>query len=370
VNVAMNGTPYGEDTPRPVVTDHAHRVESLMPTDPETPNDFDAFWKTTLDNAAGYRLRLRREIVATPLRSVVVEDLSFVGCEGTTVHAWLIWPPSSDPLPLVVQFCGYGTGRGLPVEHLAWASAGFAHLVIDSRGQGSDTPDHPLEAGSGHDGHHVARGLARPEYYYYRRLVVDAVRAVEAARTLPEVDPLSPVLLGASQGGGLALAVSALVDRVGLLLCDIPFMCQWQRAMQTADRGPYADLSSLLASRPELAEPARRTLSYFDGVSFARRATAPALFSVALRDRVCPPSTVLAAYDAYSGPKDLATYPHNDHEGGGAFHLLRQLAHVHKHYTTGPTSAPAPLGTQARAGQRQVPERQPSPEHAERGKRH
>jgi cephalosporin-C deacetylase len=34
------------------------------------------------------------------------------------------------------------------------------------------------------------------------------------------------------------------------------------------------------------------TLSYFDGVNFAKRATAPAMFSVALMDQVCPPSTV------------------------------------------------------------------------------
>ena len=42
-----------------------------------------------------------------------------------------------------------------------------------------------------------------------------------------------------------------------------------------------------------------RTLSYFDGVNMAERATAPALFSVALLDQVCPPSTVYAARNHY-----------------------------------------------------------------------
>jgi cephalosporin-C deacetylase len=42
-------------------------------------------------------------------------------------------------------------------------------------------------------------------------------------------------------------------------------------------------------------EQAFRTLSYLDGVNFARRAGAPALFSVALMDVTCPPSTVFAA---------------------------------------------------------------------------
>ena len=60
-----------------------------------------------------------------------------------------------------------------------------------------------------------------------------------------------------------------------------------------------------------------RTLSYFDGVNFARLATAPALFSTSLMDQVCPPSTVMGAYQAYAGPKDIRIWEHNGHEGGG-----------------------------------------------------
>jgi cephalosporin-C deacetylase len=57
----------------------------------------------------------------------------------------------------------------------------------------------------------------------------------------------------------------------------------------------------------------------------AERATAPALFSVALMDQTCPPSTVFAAYNAYGGPKELTVYEYNDHEGGEGFQRGRQL---------------------------------------------
>ena len=66
------------------------------------------------------------------------------------------------------------------------------------------------------------------------------------------------------------------------------------------------------------------TLSYFDGVNFAKRATAPSLFSVGLMDPVCPPSTVYAARNAYAAPADIEVYPFNEHEGGQGFHWLRQ----------------------------------------------
>jgi cephalosporin-C deacetylase len=42
-------------------------------------------------------------------------------------------------------------------------------------------------------------------------------------------------------------------------------------------------------------------------------------------DLVCPPTTVFSAYNAYAGPKDIAVYEYNDHEGGEAFHRTRQL---------------------------------------------
>jgi cephalosporin-C deacetylase len=57
----------------------------------------------------------------------------------------------------------------------------------------------------------------------------------------------------------------------------------------------------------------------------ARRATAPALFSVGLMDPICPPSTVYAAYNAYAGPKEIRVYPFNEHEGGQGHQQADQL---------------------------------------------
>jgi cephalosporin-C deacetylase len=44
-----------------------------------------------------------------------------------------------------------------------------------------------------------------------------------------------------------------------------------------------------------------------------------------MMDVTCPPTTVFAAYNSYSGPKAIEVYPFNDHEGGEAFQRSRQL---------------------------------------------
>ncbi len=72
-------------------------------------------------------------------------------------------------------------------------------------------------------------------------------------------------------------------------------------------------------------ETGLRTLSYLDGVNFARPIMAQTLWSVALMDRVVPPSTTYAAYNlSASADRAIEVYPFNDHEGGGAAHWVKQ----------------------------------------------
>ena len=153
--------------------------------------------------------------------------------------------------------------------------------------------------------------------YYYRRVITDAVRAVDALRELDLVDPSSIAVTGVSQGGGLALAVAGLVD-VRALAADVPFLCHFGRAVGLTDEYPYREIADYLRVHRDDVETVFSTLAHFDGVNFARRATAPALFSVALEDTVCPPSTVFAAANHYGGSAEVDVYPFNAHEGGGA----------------------------------------------------
>ena len=67
------------------------------------------------------------------------------------------------------------------------------------------------------------------------------------------------------------------------------------------------------------------TLSHFDGVNFAARSKAQALFSVGLMDMICPPSTVFAAYNHFAGPKDIRVWRYNNHEGGDVHQAVEKI---------------------------------------------
>ncbi|ROS54191.1 acetylxylan esterase [Frigoribacterium sp. PhB24] len=294
------------------------------------PDDFDEFWATTLAETRAHPLDLRVERVDTGLTTVDVYDVTFAGWAGQPVRAWLRVPAGAEgPLPAVVQFVGYGGGRGAAVENLFWSSAGFAHLQMDTRGQGSGwslgaTPD-PDGSGPAHPGV-MTRGIDSRETYYYRRVFADAVRAVEAARGFDVVDATRVSVVGGSQGGGIALAVAGLVPDLAAVAAYVPFLCDFRRATVITDADPYKEIGRYLAVHRHRASSVHDVLAYFDGVNFARRASASALFTTALMDPTCPPSTVFGAFNAYAGAADITVWPYNGHEGGGFEDDLLALA--------------------------------------------
>jgi cephalosporin-C deacetylase len=293
------------------------------------PADFDAFWADTLEESRAFPLEVTVEPVLSPLKTVEIFDVTFRGYGGQPVKAWLRLPAAaSAPLPTLVQFVGYGGGRGHAVENLLWASAGFAHFQMDTRGQGSswstgDTPD-PEGSAPAIPGF-MTRGIESRDTYYFRRVIVDAVRAVEAARSLPAVDSSRVSVLGFSQGGGLALAVAGLVPDLHAAFPFVPFLCDFPRATTITDNDPYREIGRYLAVHRDKTSTVLETLQYFDGVNFAKRALSPAYFSTALMDPTCPPSTVFAAYNSYAAAKEITVWPYNAHEGGALQDELKAL---------------------------------------------
>jgi cephalosporin-C deacetylase len=306
------------------------RLQTYQPPRDE-PADFEAFWRDTLAEAEQFPLDARFEVADYGLRALEAFDVTFNGYGGQPIKGWLLLPRErSGPLPCVVQYLGYGGGRGFPLNHLVWSSAGFAHFIMDTRGQGSawshgDTPDLEPEGSNPQHPGFMTRGVLRPQTYYYRRVFTDAVRAVAAARSHPAIDASRIAAAGGSQGGGITLAVSGLVPDIKVAMPDVPFLCHYRRATEITNENPYGEIVRYCTVHRDKIDTIFNTLAYFDGVNFAARAKAQALFSVGLMDTICPPSTVYAAYNHYAGPKEIKVWRYNNHEGGGAHQTVEQV---------------------------------------------
>lgn len=310
------------------------QLETYKPERVE-PEDFDAFWQSTLAAARSHPLNPIFKQVDYGLVAQETFDVTYAGFDGQPIKGWLILPRQrSGKLPCVVEYIGYGGGRGFPTDWLLWASLGYAHLVMDTRGQGSnwqkgDTPDNGAGGNPFHPGF-MTQGILSPQDYYYRRVFTDAVRSIETARAHPAVDAAQIAVTGGSQGGGITIAAAGLVPDVQAAIPDVPFLCHYRRATEIVDSYPYQEISRYLNTHRNHIEQVFRTLSYFDGVNLAARAKGKALFSVGLMDMVCPPSTVYAAYNHWAGPKEICVYPYNQHEGGGDFHTVEKVKFLKK----------------------------------------
>jgi cephalosporin-C deacetylase len=298
----------------------------------EEPEDFDVFWSKTLAGSRALAGPPRFTRVDAGYSELITEDVEFDGFGGHPIKGWFIAPRHVEgPLPVVVSYIGYGGGRGLVGSWSQHSAAGFAQLVMDTRGQGSgyrpgDTADG--EATGPRSGGVMTFGIDDPATYYYRRVFTDAVLAVDVARAHPLVDPERVVVQGGSQGGGMALAAAGLAEGLAGVVADVPFLCGFRRAIGLVDSFPYGEITGYLRVHRGAEERVLRTLSYFDGINFATRADASALFSVGLMDQVCPPSTVFAAYNHYAGPKRIEVYPYNGHENGEEFQAEKTVEFV------------------------------------------
>lgn len=305
-------------------------------TSTQEPDGLDGWWSARLDEAravAAPPVLARHE--PTAYGSMAAYDVEFSGARGDRIRGWYLRPPGAagdEPLPLVVQFIGYGGGRGLPADHTLLAAAGYAVFVMDTRGQGGrwtigatgDLAPGPEYATV------MTRGITSPGEYYYTRLYVDAVRAVETAAGFDGVDGSRIAVSGGSQGGALALASAALLGgQVTACHADVPFMCDIQRAVTLTASMPYGEVAEFLAQQVDLESAALDTLRYVDCALLARRITAECLFSVGLMDDICPPSTVFAAYNEITAAKEIAVFGFGVHSVPPS-HTERQLRHLRR----------------------------------------
>ncbi len=276
-------------------------------------DDFDAFWEKNLKSLESKPLELKKEKVSYPSPYMEAYEISFLGGDETRIHGWFMVPTfvKKEKYPCVIHYHGFGGDREKPVKFLPWIMMGCCVLSYDCRTQGGITGD-AHEYQTGLVTNVTAQGVLDKEDYYYKFLYLDAIRAVDVACSLSEVNADQIILEGGSQGGTLSLAVACLDDRAKGLLCDIPSGCQLNKRVENKE-GSYSSIADFLRNFPDKSDQVFDTLSYFDIVNMADKITCPVFASVGAQDPVCPAKYFMGAYQRITAPKQIEVYPFYGH---------------------------------------------------------
>ena len=282
--------------------------DGIEPTQVNPP-DFDAFWEAERTRLAA--LPLDAKWTPLPEYGNASVDCSQINLQSagltegaSRLYGILCMPraPGRYPALLSVPGAGVRPYRGLPEI----AGRGLITFQIGIHGIPVIQPQEVYDglARGGLSGYPTF-GLDSRERYYYRRVYTGTLRANDFLTSLPQWDGRNLGVTGGSQGGALAIVTAGLDRRVTRLAAYYPALSDVTGYLQTRAGGWPHMFRTTEGPNVHRDETKIVTSRYYDVVNFARRVTAPGLYSWGFNDETCPPTSMYAAYNVITAPKRL-----------------------------------------------------------------
>lgn len=285
--------------------------EKLRPMT-DMPEDFAAFWERAKAENAKIPMDPRVERAEQWCTDKV--DVYYVRLQSfrkdNYVYGYVSVPKSKGPHPAVLYVPGAGVAKTKPSTYMA--EKGVITMTLGIHGIPLDMPDENydiLKNGALYNYQFV--NLDNRDQYYYKRVFMGCIRAIDYLFTRPEFDGERLMVSGGSQGGGLSIVTTALDPRVKYFVCFYPALCDhmgylydraggWPHMFDRA-RAYFRTAERILNSR------------YYDAANFARLIRVPGFFSWGYNDLSCPITSMYSAYNVVTAPKELVLELRNGH---------------------------------------------------------
>lgn len=282
-------------------------VEQLTPT-VTLPEDFDEFWNKNLEELKKYELR--PEMTLLPERctkTVDVYHVSYRNIGGSRMYGVLTVPKAEGKYPAIIRLPGAGIGpKSGDVKH---SERGVIILELGIHGipvnlEGSIYDDLTRGVLSAY----YLDNLENRDTYYYKRVFLGCVKAIDFLQSLPQCDGKIGTL-GGSQGGLLSIVTSRLDSRIKATAIYFPAMCDQEGYIHGRAGGwPHAFKFKGNCTKEKLT-----TARYYDAANFARGLKAPVFYAFGYNDITCAPTTTRSTYNVITAPKILSIGENTGH---------------------------------------------------------
>ncbi len=281
--------------------------EQIEPTT-TLPPDFEQFWEEAKSDLA--KIPVKPVLTRLPERCTDKVDVYHVSIDNIKgkIYGILCKPKAEGKYPAILHVPGAGIRpyygdiwsaekgiitfqigiHGIPVN--------LDQIVYDNLGTGAL------------NGYQIAN-LDDKDNYYYKRVYLGCVRAVDFIESIDCFNGRDIAVTGGSQGGALSIITAALDSRIDYLAAFYPALCDLTGYLNGRAGGwPHMFLDDF-TNKPEKVENSK----YYDVVNFARFVKVPGWYSWGYNDNVCPPTSMHAAYNVIPAPKELHLFPETQH---------------------------------------------------------
>jgi len=282
--------------------------EKIQPAEND-PTDFDSFWNNAI--TAAQKVNLDTRITLMPERCTSNANVYHVSFQneaiGSRIYGILAMPKQAGKYPAILRVPGAGIRpyNGDPRT----ASMGVITLEIGIHGIPVNLDPQVYEnlMNGALSGYWKTKMNDR-DAFYYKRVYLGCVRAVDFIFSLPEFNGTDIAVTGGSQGGALSIVTAGLDKRVKYLAALYPALCDFGGYLNKR-AGGWPHYFSEVKPKPGEVE----TLEYYDVVNFARRVTVPGYYTWGYNDLTCPPTSMYAAYNLIKAPKELELFLETGH---------------------------------------------------------
>lgn len=295
-SVEIDGVTYSN------YTTIGYEPEKIQPTI-KLPQDFKQFWDNEKAKASEIPLKPKMTLLSEKCTDEV--NVYLVEYQNSTIgsfmHGVLCMPKKPGRYPAVLRVPGAGV-RGYNGD-IQLASKGLITLEIGIHGIPVNLPAQTYQnLGSGALNNYMSFNLDNRDTYYYKRVYLGCVRAIDFLYTLDQFDKDRLAVTGGSQGGALSIVTAGLDNRVKYLAPQYPALCDLTGYLHGRAGGwphMFRDPNeSNIQKKTEVAQ-------YYDVVNFARFVNIPGFYCWGYNDTVCPPTSMYSAYNVTPGEKEL-----------------------------------------------------------------
>lgn len=269
------------------------------------PSDFVTFWENAKNEAS--RIPMDAKMTLLPERSTDKVDVYHVSFQSfrsrSRMYGILCLPKGEGKFPAVLRVPGAGIRPYY--GDISTAEKGIITLEIGIHGIPVNLdPAVYADLAAGALSGYPNFNLDNRDDFYYKRVYLGCVRANDFLVSLPQFDGVNLGVWGGSQGGALSIVTAALDPRVKYLAAIYPALSDVTGYLNGRAGGWPHTFRKSNTEINNLREK-QETIQYYDVVNFARQIKIPGYYTWGFNDETCPPTSMYAAYNVITAPKEL-----------------------------------------------------------------